>query len=48
MGTAFLIIAIAALVMTLVHAARKEWVPLWVPMILICLLELLRALPLGS
>lgn len=45
--TVFLILAIAAFIVTLLSAVRP-WCPLWVGVILLCLIELLRALPLGK
>ena len=46
MLTVFLILAVAALIMTLVHAATGK-VPLWVAVVVLCLIECLRSLPLG-
>ena len=46
MLTVFLVLALAALVMTLIHAAGKP-LPLWVPVVVICIIECLRDMPLG-
>ena len=46
MITVLLILAIAAFVMTVGTAMGK--VPLWIAVLLLSLLELLRALPLGK
>ena len=46
MLTVFVFLAIAALVVTIAAAIGKA--PLWVAVILICLIELLRVLPLGK
>lgn len=43
--TVFLILAVAAFIATIVSAIGK--CPLWVPVVLLCVIELLRALPLG-
>jgi hypothetical protein len=45
MLTVFLILAVGAFVSALVSAMGK--CPLWVAVIVLCLIELLRALPLG-
>lgn len=45
MLTVILIIAIAAFVCTIINALGK--CPAWIPLLLLCLIELLRALPLG-
>lgn len=45
MITVFLLLAIAAFVVTIASAMGKA--PLWVAMIILCLIELLRNLPLG-
>jgi hypothetical protein len=47
MLTVFLIIAIAAFVCCIASAASPSKVPLWVAVMLLCVIELLRALPLG-
>jgi hypothetical protein len=44
--TVFLILALIALVTTIASAAG--YCPLWVPVIVLCLIELLRALPIGK
>ncbi len=46
MLTVFLLLAVAAYVVTIAAALNKA--PLWVAVILLCLIELLRALPLGK
>jgi ABC-type phosphate/phosphonate transport system permease subunit len=43
--TVFILLAIAAFILTLVAAVNR--VPLWVGVLVLCLIELLRALPLG-
>jgi membrane protein YqaA with SNARE-associated domain len=43
--TVFVILAIAAFVLTLLAAINR--VPLWIAVVILCLIELLRALPLG-
>lgn len=45
MLTVFLLLGLAALVLTLVHAAGK--VVLWPAVLILTVIELLRALPLG-
>ena len=45
MLTVFLIIAVAAFIVTILSAIGKA--PLWVGVLLLCVIELLRALPLG-
>lgn len=45
MLTVFLLLAVAAFVSAVAEAMGK--CPGWVPVILLCLIELLRALPLG-
>lgn len=45
MLTVFLIIAVAAFIVTILSAIGKA--PLWVAVLLLCVIELLRALPLG-
>jgi hypothetical protein len=46
MLTVFLLLAIAAFVVTIASALNKA--PLWVAVIILCLIELIRALPLGK
>lgn len=46
MLTVLFILAVAAAIMTLVHAAYTGKVALWVPVLLLCIIELLRVLPL--
>jgi ABC-type phosphate/phosphonate transport system permease subunit len=43
--TVFVLLAIAAFILTLVAAVNR--VPLWISVLVLCLIELLRALPLG-
>ena len=45
MLTVFVILAIGAFVLTLLAAINR--VPLWIAVVILCLIELLRALPLG-
>lgn len=45
MLTVFLLLALAAFIVTIVSALGKA--PLWISVILLCLIELLRAIPLG-
>lgn len=45
MITVFVLLAIAAFIVALASAIGKA--PLWVAVILLCLIELLRVLPLG-
>jgi len=46
MLTVFVFLAIAAIIVTIASAMGKA--PLWVAVILLCLIELLRVLPLGK
>jgi len=48
MLTVMILLAVGAFLCALANAARPVWVPLWVSVILLCLIELLRALPLGK
>jgi len=48
MLTVMIILAVAAFICTVASAARPASVPLWVGVILLCIIELLRALPLGK
>ena len=41
----FLVMAISAFICTIVAALNK--CPVWVPVLLLCVIELLRAMPLG-
>lgn len=43
--TVFLILALAAFIVTILSAMGK--CPLWIAVVLLCVIELLRALPLG-
>ena len=45
MLTVFVLLAIGAFVLTLLAAINR--VPLWIAVVILCLIELLRALPLG-
>jgi hypothetical protein len=45
MLTVFLILALAAFIVTIASAMGKA--PVWVAVLVLCLIELLRALPLG-
>ncbi len=45
--TILMFLAIAASVCLVVHVLQPEKVPLWVAVALLCLIELLRTLPLG-
>jgi hypothetical protein len=46
MLTVFLILALSAFIVTIVSAREKA--PLWVAVIILCLIELLRVVPLGK
>ena len=45
--TILMVLAIAASVCLVVHVLKRDKVPLWVAVALLCLMELLRTLPLG-
>jgi hypothetical protein len=45
--TILMLLAIAASVCVVVHVVKRDTVPLWVAVALLCLIELLRTLPLG-
>ena len=45
MLTVFLVIAVAAFIVTVLSALNKA--PLWISVILLCIIEMLRALPEG-
>lgn len=45
MLTVFLLLAIVAFACTIANAIGK--CPIWVPVLLLCVIELLRALPVG-
>jgi hypothetical protein len=47
MLTVFLLLALAAFICTVLSASSRP-PPLWVGVLLLCLIELLRALPLGK
>lgn len=44
--TVMLVLVICAFITTLASALR--WCPLWVPVLLLCVVELIRVLPLGK
>jgi hypothetical protein len=46
MLTVFLLLAIAAFICTVAAALGK--CPIWVPVLFLCVIELMRALPLGK
>jgi hypothetical protein len=46
MLTVFLILTLAAFIVTIASAV-KPWAPLWVAVLILTVIELLRALPLG-
>jgi len=46
MLTVFFILAISAFVCTVVSAA-KGWCPLWVAVLLLCVIELIRSVQMG-
>lgn len=48
MLTVFIILALSAFICAIASAARPEKVPLWVAVMLLCIIELLRDLPLGK
>lgn len=48
MLTVMLVLAIAAFICTLLAAVWKDRVPLWVAVLILCLMELLRAMPIGK
>ena len=43
--TVFVLLAVSAFVLTLLAAINR--VPLWIACVILCLIELLRAVPLG-
>jgi hypothetical protein len=45
--TILMFLAIAASVCVVVHVLKPDKLPLWVAVALLCLIELLRTLPLG-
>ena len=45
MLTVFLVIALTAFVVTILDALGKA--PLWIAVLLLCIIEMLRAIPLG-
>lgn len=47
MITVFLVLAIVALICAVASAAQPSKVPLWVAVIVLAIIELIRALPLG-
>jgi len=48
MLTVFILLAVAAFICAVAAAAKPATVPLWVAVVILCLIELLRALPLGK
>lgn len=46
MLTVFIVLIVTAFIVAIVNAAGK--VPLWVAVVLLCLIEMLRVLPLGK
>jgi hypothetical protein len=48
MITVFILLAVAAFICTIGSAARPAYVPLWIAVLLICIMELLRSIPLGK
>ena len=44
--TVILVLGILALLLTV--GAAVGWCPVWIPVLLLCVLELLRSLPLGK
>lgn len=47
MPTVFVVLVIAAFILTLVSIGTPSKVPLWVAVLVLCFIELLRVLPLG-
>jgi len=47
MLTVFIILAVAAFIVTILSAISTPRAPLWVAVLILTLIELLRALPLG-
>ncbi len=47
MMTVFLLLAVAVFLLTLGAAVTPPRVPLWIPVLILSLIELLRAVPLG-
>jgi|GEM_PF-4861789 hypothetical protein len=41
------VLVLAALIMTLVHAARPSYVPLWVPVLVLCVAWLVQYAPIN-
>jgi hypothetical protein len=48
MLTVMILLAIGAFACVVASAARPAWVPLWVGCLLLCVIELIRTLPLGK
>jgi hypothetical protein len=48
MLTVLIILVLAAFIVTVASAASPTKVPLWVAVLLLCIIELLRTLPLGK
>jgi hypothetical protein len=47
MLTLFIILAVAAMVITILSTFTPPKAPLWVAVLLLCMIELVRALPVG-
>lgn len=47
MLTVFLILALTAFIVTIISTMNPPWMPLWVAVLILTVIELLRALPLG-
>ena len=47
MITVLAFLYLAAFIMTLFHAAKPAWIPLWVPVLIVCIGLLVEHLPLG-
>jgi hypothetical protein len=47
MVTVILILAVTALICTILSLMTPARAPLWLPVLLLCLIELLRVVPLG-
>jgi len=48
MLTVMIVLAIAAFIAAILSAAGKWAIPLWVSVIILCVIELIRTLPLGK
>ena len=47
MLTVLFVLVVAAFIVCIVTAVRPAWNTLWVAVLLLCIVELLRALPVG-